>query len=164
MCEIAEKETENYLKLDPDPFDDRHPGRVDPDCALGNILTVLFKKDDFMNQVIYCTCKFCMHLNFEMKISKSRCVFNVDLTILPNVTKFCLCSVFQLVGSYIISSRDKEVNTLACRLLFDVIPGLETSIVFTETVSVSSNKVQVQQSAVQWTFKFRLQPLHFFSQ
>ncbi len=43
---------------------------------------------------------------------------------------------FQLVNAYIIGSRDIEVNTLACRLLYDVIPGLETSIVFQETVSI----------------------------
>ena len=56
MCEIIEKETENYMKLDQDPFDDRHPARVDPECDLGYLMTVLFKKDDFMNQVCCCCC------------------------------------------------------------------------------------------------------------
>jgi len=27
MAEIVEKETEAYYKMDPDPFDDRHPGK-----------------------------------------------------------------------------------------------------------------------------------------
>ena len=26
LAEIIEKETEAYYKMDPDPFDDRHPG------------------------------------------------------------------------------------------------------------------------------------------
>lgn len=26
IAELMEKETEAYLKMDPDPFDDRHPG------------------------------------------------------------------------------------------------------------------------------------------
>lgn len=51
MAEAIEKETENYFKLDPDPFDDRHPSRVYPDCALGELFTSLFKDDDFMNNV-----------------------------------------------------------------------------------------------------------------
>jgi len=28
MSEIIEKETEAYYKMDPDPFDDRHPGKL----------------------------------------------------------------------------------------------------------------------------------------
>jgi len=27
LAEIIEKETEAYYKMDPDPFDDRHPGK-----------------------------------------------------------------------------------------------------------------------------------------
>lgn len=49
MCEVA---TENYLKMDPDPFDERHPSRTDPDCKLGQILKILFRKDNFMNKVL----------------------------------------------------------------------------------------------------------------
>ncbi|XP_038069223.1 DDB1- and CUL4-associated factor 1-like [Patiria miniata] len=88
MCEIVEKETDNYIKLDQDPFDDRHPARVDPDCNLGHLMTVLFNKDDFMNQ---------------------------------------------LVTDHIMLSRDFNTNTVACRLLLDVLPGLETSIIFEDT-------------------------------
>lgn len=51
LAEICEVETENYLKMDPDPFDERHPSRADPDCKLGQILKALFKKDNFMNKV-----------------------------------------------------------------------------------------------------------------
>ena len=27
LCELIEHETEAYFKMDPDPFDDRHPGQ-----------------------------------------------------------------------------------------------------------------------------------------
>lgn len=52
LAEIIEIETENYLKQDPDPFDERHPSRTDPECKLGQILKALFRKDNFMNKVI----------------------------------------------------------------------------------------------------------------
>lgn len=51
IAEIIEAETDNYLKMDPDPFDERHPIKADPDCALGHILKVLFRKENFMTKV-----------------------------------------------------------------------------------------------------------------
>lgn len=51
LAEIIELETENYLKMDPDPFDERHPSRTDPECNFGHILKVLFRKDNFMTKV-----------------------------------------------------------------------------------------------------------------
>lgn len=53
LAEIIEVETENYLKMDPDPFDERHPSRTDPECNFGHILKVLFRKDNFMTKVTY---------------------------------------------------------------------------------------------------------------
>lgn len=52
MAEIIEVETENYLKMDPDPFDERHPSRADPDCKLGQILKIIFRKDNFMSKLL----------------------------------------------------------------------------------------------------------------
>lgn len=52
LAELFELETENYLKMDPDPFDERHPSRADPDCALGHMLKVIFRKDTFMNKLV----------------------------------------------------------------------------------------------------------------
>ena len=46
-----EVETENYLKMDPDPFDDRNPSR-NPNCSFGHMLKVIFKKEVFMQKVI----------------------------------------------------------------------------------------------------------------
>ncbi|XP_078596446.1 DDB1- and CUL4-associated factor 1-like isoform X1 [Branchiostoma floridae x Branchiostoma japonicum] len=90
LAEIVERETEEYLGQDPDPFDDRHPGRADPDSGFGLVLKTLFKDNDFMNT---------------------------------------------LVNNYILTQeRDNiELVTAACRLLIDILPGLETSVVFQET-------------------------------
>ncbi|CAH0756803.1 unnamed protein product [Diatraea saccharalis] len=52
IAEIIEAETENFMKKDPDPFDERHPSRTDPECALGHTLKVMFKKDNFMTKLV----------------------------------------------------------------------------------------------------------------
>lgn len=52
LAEIVETEMESYMKMDPDPFDERHPSRADPNCNLGHVLKVIFKKDAFMNKVM----------------------------------------------------------------------------------------------------------------
>ncbi|XP_069792896.1 DDB1- and CUL4-associated factor 1-like isoform X1 [Narcine bancroftii] len=94
ISDLIEKETEEYHKADPDPFDDRHPGRADPECRLGHLLKILFKNDDFMNL---------------------------------------------LVNTYVMTSRDPVVNTSACRLLLDIMPGLETAVVFQEKEGIVEN-------------------------
>ncbi|XP_013146562.1 PREDICTED: protein mahjong isoform X2 [Papilio polytes] len=52
IAEIIEAETENFMKKDPDPFDERPPSRTDPECALGQALKVMFKKDNFMTKLV----------------------------------------------------------------------------------------------------------------
>lgn len=51
LAELFEDETEVYMRKDPDPFDERHPSRTDPDCELGRMLKLLFRKDHFMTRV-----------------------------------------------------------------------------------------------------------------
>uniref|UniRef100_A0A8D0CRP9 DDB1- and CUL4-associated factor 1 n=1 Tax=Sander lucioperca TaxID=283035 RepID=A0A8D0CRP9_SANLU len=87
ISELIERETGEYHKADPDPFDDRHPGRADPDCMLGQLLKMLFMNDDFTNA---------------------------------------------LLDTYIMTSRELSLNTAACRLLQNIMPGLETAVVFQE--------------------------------
>ncbi|XP_049442114.1 DDB1- and CUL4-associated factor 1-like isoform X1 [Epinephelus fuscoguttatus] len=87
ISELIERETGEYHKADPDPFDDRHPGRADPDCMLGQLLKMLFMNDDFTNA---------------------------------------------LMDTYIMTSRELSLNTAACRLLQNIMPGLETAVVFQE--------------------------------
>jgi hypothetical protein len=74
LAEIIEVETDNYMKMDPDPFDERHPSRADPDCALGHILKVLFRKDSFMNKV-----SFAQHIKTCFKMIQFKPFFLVFL-------------------------------------------------------------------------------------
>ncbi|XP_050302636.1 protein mahjong isoform X2 [Anthonomus grandis grandis] len=95
LAEIIELETENYLKMDPDPFDERHPSRSDPECKLGHILKIVFRKDLFMSKLLN---------DYLRDTFYSR----------NNIT-----------------DRDiDQLNIAACRLLLDLMPGLETSVVF----------------------------------
>lgn len=52
LSEIFEEETEIYMRKDPDPFDERHPSRTDPECELGRMLKLLFRKDHFMTRLV----------------------------------------------------------------------------------------------------------------
>lgn len=51
LAELIEEETELFMRKDPDPFDERHPSRTDPECELGRILKLMFRKDNFMTRV-----------------------------------------------------------------------------------------------------------------
>ncbi|KAJ8260318.1 hypothetical protein GJAV_G00179600 [Gymnothorax javanicus] len=104
ISELIERETEEYHKADPDPFDDRHPGRADPDCMLGHLLKILFKNDDFTNA---------------------------------------------LLNTYVMTSRELELNTAACRLLLNIMPGLETAVVFQEKEGVVEKLFRWAQEAEQ---------------
>ena len=103
LSEIIERETEEFYKMDPDPFDDRHPGRSNPTCTLGHLMKALFKNDNFMNK---------------------------------------------LVNSYLLGlHRNLELQTSACRLLLDVLPGLEVGIVFVETEGIMRPLLQWAENA-----------------
>ena len=52
ICTLVERETETYLKRDPDPFDERHPVRIDPKCALGSVLKAIFQDEELINRVV----------------------------------------------------------------------------------------------------------------
>ncbi|XP_039287323.1 DDB1- and CUL4-associated factor 1 [Nilaparvata lugens] len=95
MAELIELESEHYMKKDPDPFDERHPSRVDPTCALGQMLKVLFRKDNFMTKL---------------------------------VNDYLRDNYWTRLG---LNERDvRKLNVAACRLILDIMPGLETSAVF----------------------------------
>jgi HIV-1 Vpr-binding protein len=89
LSEIVEYETIEYLKMDPDPFDERHPSKTHPDCALGHTLKVLFKKESFMNKL-------------ALEYMKETWGEELDL----------------------------QVNTAACRLFVNILPGVENSLVY----------------------------------
>ncbi|KAK6059697.1 hypothetical protein COOONC_02660, partial [Cooperia oncophora] len=52
IAEIIEQSIDDFLKLDPDPLDDRHPARTHPHAEFGNLLKMLFRNDDFMNKLV----------------------------------------------------------------------------------------------------------------
>lgn len=85
IAELIERETEAYLKLPIDPFDDRHPSRAYPDCSLGFLLKSLLKNDNFMSR---------------------------------------------LTSDYIMSRANFELQVISCRLLLDILPGLDPAVVF----------------------------------
>jgi len=50
LAEILEEEAQVYMRKDPDPFDERHPSRLDPESNLGKNLKLIFKREQFMNR------------------------------------------------------------------------------------------------------------------
>ncbi|CAH1105847.1 unnamed protein product [Psylliodes chrysocephalus] len=95
LAELVEVETENYLKMDPDPFDERHPSRTDPQCILGQVLKAIFKKDNFTSKLI---------------------------------NDYLRDTYFSRSG--IIGKDIDQLNIAACRLMLDIMPGLDTTVVF----------------------------------
>ncbi|XP_045592947.1 DDB1- and CUL4-associated factor 1 isoform X3 [Procambarus clarkii] len=97
LCELFERETINFLKKDPDPFDDRHPVTSEPECALGQILRALFKKDNFVTKL---------------------------------VNHYLRENYFSSLG---LTQDSTDLNTAACRLLLDLLYGLDIPQVFNES-------------------------------
>jgi HIV-1 Vpr-binding protein len=99
LAEIVEREADLYLRKDPDPFDERHPSRADPDSNFGAVLKIVLKKDAFFNK---------------------------------------------LTGDYMRDNyfgqgnndKNGELNTHACRLLLDLLPGLDAVVVFSHAESL----------------------------
>lgn len=50
MSELIEKETEEYRKGDPDPFDDRHPGET---CVLLRSLSLIFLQKKLSRNIFH---------------------------------------------------------------------------------------------------------------
>lgn len=117
IAKTVEESTDAYMKTDPDPFEDRHPCRARPDCALGHVLKNLFKNETFTNKVS------------PSVLSLERSSFWKSYNLMP--------FKFQLVSHYVTQRDDIELQTHALRLFLDTIPGLEASVVFKETVSDS---------------------------
>ncbi|XP_042233181.1 DDB1- and CUL4-associated factor 1-like isoform X2 [Homarus americanus] len=97
LCELFERETFNFLKKDPDPFDDRHPVTSEPECALGQILRALFKKENFVTKL---------------------------------VNHYLRENYFSSLG---LTQDSTDLNTAACRLLIDLLYGLDIPQVFNES-------------------------------
>lgn len=88
LSEIFEEEIEIYLQKDPDPFDERHPSRTDPDCELGRKLKLLFRKDNFMTRLVndylrdnYFTRQSIQKSSFDLNVASCRLI----LVIMPGL-------------------------------------------------------------------------------
>ncbi|XP_055715205.1 protein mahjong isoform X2 [Phlebotomus papatasi] len=102
LAELIEEETEIYMQKDPDPFDERHPSRTDPDCELGRMLKLLFRKDNFMTRLM--NDYFRDNFFTRQSISKSSMELNVAacrliLVIMPGLETSV---VFQREHDYLI--------------------------------------------------------------
>ncbi|GMS96742.1 hypothetical protein PENTCL1PPCAC_18917, partial [Pristionchus entomophagus] len=52
IAEILERAMEDFLHLNPDPLDDRHPQRTHPAASFGVMLKAIIRKDNFMQTLI----------------------------------------------------------------------------------------------------------------
>ena len=92
LSNLLEKETNVYMARDPDPFEERHPTRVDPHCQLGLILKAYFKKETLVQEV------FQQYMRENYFTSRG------------------------------IGKSSSALNVAACRLILDIMPGLETTV------------------------------------
>ncbi|KFB51317.1 hypothetical protein ZHAS_00019370 [Anopheles sinensis] len=88
LAEMFETETKAYKMKDPDPFDERHPSRTDPNCELGRMLKALFRKDSFMTRLVndymldnFFTRQRIQQSSFELNVAASRLI----LVIMPGL-------------------------------------------------------------------------------
>lgn len=51
IAEILERAMEDFLHLNPDPLDDRHPLRTHPNASFGIMLKAIIRKEIFMQTV-----------------------------------------------------------------------------------------------------------------
>ena len=51
FIEFYFKAQDRYLMKDPDPFEERHPSRIDSECPFGLILKTFFKKEPLVAEI-----------------------------------------------------------------------------------------------------------------
>lgn len=111
---MIETASDNFLKMDPDPLDDRHPVRTHPHAPIGNLLKALFKRDEFMNKVRFFPSSnmFLFQLvisylsnrdNVEVCISAARlllaCVPGLDSEVVFSVRFFSRYNWYNILGA-----------------------------------------------------------------
>ncbi|CAG9535230.1 unnamed protein product, partial [Cercopithifilaria johnstoni] len=75
LSELIEEATDDFLKQDPDPLDDRHPAKTYPSCILGHLLKVISRYEEFMNKLLV---SYLMSRDdIELNIASARLLLNL---------------------------------------------------------------------------------------
>ncbi|MCP9265711.1 Vprbp protein [Dirofilaria immitis] len=75
LSELIEEATDDFLKQDPDPLDDRHPAKTYPSCILGHLLKVISRCEEFMNKLLV---SYLMSRDdIELNIASARLLLNL---------------------------------------------------------------------------------------
>uniref|UniRef100_A0AAF5PHW2 LisH domain-containing protein n=1 Tax=Wuchereria bancrofti TaxID=6293 RepID=A0AAF5PHW2_WUCBA len=75
LSELIEEATDDFLKQDPDPLDDRHPAKTYPSCILGHLLKVISRYEEFMNKLLV---SYLMSRDdIELNIASARLLLNI---------------------------------------------------------------------------------------
>ena len=92
MIEFQEHDV--YLSKDPDPFEERHPSRINPECPFGQILKAFFKKEALVEEIF---------------------------------THYLRDNHFSRLGQ---SKSSFELNVATCRVVLDILPGLQKEVLY----------------------------------
>lgn len=141
LAEIIESETESYMKMDPDPFDERHPSRAYPSCSLGYTLKILFRKELFMTKLVndYLRDNYYSRLGMKnrdvRKLNIAACRLMLDIT--PGLET---AAVFEMPTNDVLVQRlfswaeksPEPLQTYATGLLAAAMEVQEIAVVFRE--------------------------------
>ncbi|CAB3993233.1 DDB1- and CUL4-associated factor 1 isoform X1, partial [Paramuricea clavata] len=76
IADVVETEYEVFLKSDPDPFDDRHPARSEPNCTYAHVLKSLSKSENLVD-VILNTYLMATRWDFKLCCVATRLLFDL---------------------------------------------------------------------------------------
>ena len=108
MGDVFEDATEEFYRRHPDPFDERAPHSIFPDCKLGRL-----QKGK----------KMCLKI-FEIR--RRNIISPLNISALSDYPDF----LDKMVEEFIINSTNIEINRTACRLLLLTLPGFEVQPTF----------------------------------
>lgn len=116
--------------MDPDPFDERHPSRADPNCALGHMLKVLFRKDTFMNKVcLFCSILLLFHNDFQShNHNETQTVSWVSSTVWSDLSKLKQCRISQAWQLFKDEVWELYIYDLCSLVLLDQTQAFSTTI------------------------------------
>ncbi len=102
------------MSRDPDPFEDRHPSRVDPECQYGQLLKTFFRKESFVQDLF----NNYLHDKYFVRQGLVRDAKIMDY-----------CGRSQNRPFFPVQDKSPlKLNTAALRLALDILPGLENAV------------------------------------